>query len=138
MNRRSFMRTTAIGAAGTVLSSSSAINCKAGTRMTAGDLNAYLKSIIEVDEPSVDRIVIGDPNTAVSRIGTAWMPYWKTLRKAVDAGVNALVVHEPAFYTHWDLDAEKDDYLRAPSPEELTTQFVPGSKPLTQRTRVNL
>jgi putative NIF3 family GTP cyclohydrolase 1 type 2 len=60
--------------------------------------------------------VIGDPNTGITKVGTAWMPYWKTLKKAVEAGVNTLVVHEPAFYTHWDLDAKKDDYLRAPSP----------------------
>jgi putative NIF3 family GTP cyclohydrolase 1 type 2 len=84
--------------------------------MTAGDLNTYLRSIIEVDEPSVDRIVIGDPTTPITKIGTAWMPYWKTLKKAVEEGVNTLIVHEPTFYTHWDLDAENSDYQRAPIP----------------------
>lgn len=84
--------------------------------MTAEDLNTYLRSIISVKEPSVDRIIIGDPKTKVDKIGTAWMPYWKTLREAKEKGVNVLIVHEPTFYTHWDLEAENSDFLGAPSP----------------------
>jgi putative NIF3 family GTP cyclohydrolase 1 type 2 len=83
--------------------------------MKAKDLNAHLRSLIAVDEPSVDRIVFGDPDTVVGRIGTAWMPYWKTCREAVAAGVNVLVVHEPAFYTHWDLDEREHDFYAAPA-----------------------
>ena len=41
------------------------------------------------------------------------MPYWDTCRKAVDAGVNVLVTHEPTFYTHWDLDENQEDYYRS-------------------------
>lgn len=109
------MRMTGLGTTASVLTAYGLSNCN--TRgMTAGDLNAYLRSIVEVDEPSVDRIVIGNPDTKITKIGTAWMPYWKTLRKAVESGVNTLVVHEPAFYTHWDLDADNDDYQRAPIP----------------------
>jgi putative NIF3 family GTP cyclohydrolase 1 type 2 len=69
-----------------------------------------------VKEPSVDRIVLGKPDTRVTGIGTAWMPYFRTCREAVARGINLLVVHEPAFYTHWDLDARKgDDFLSAPA-----------------------
>lgn len=75
--------------------------------LLASDVAKSLRSLAEVAEPSVDRIVIGDPATEVARIGTAWLPYWETCRQAVRDGVNLLVVHEPAFYTHWDLD-EKD------------------------------
>jgi putative NIF3 family GTP cyclohydrolase 1 type 2 len=82
--------------------------------MKAKDLNAYLRSLVAVDEPSVDRIVFGDPDTLVGRIGTAWMPYWKTCREAVARGVNVLVVHEPAFYTHWDLEEREHDFYAAP------------------------
>jgi len=83
---------------------------------TAGDLNAYLRSLIEVNEPSVDKVIVGDPDTSITKIGTAWMPYWQTLKEARAKGVNTMVVHEPTFYTHRDLEATEGDYLNAPSP----------------------
>ena len=85
-------------------------------KMTAAALNEYLRSIVEVNEPSVDRVIIGDPATEIKKVGTAWMPYWETLKEAHAQGVNVLVVHEPTFYTHWDLEAENTDWLAAPSP----------------------
>ena len=81
--------------------------------MKAADVNKYLRSLCEVKEPSVDRVIIGDPETPVTKIGTAWTPYWKTLRQSVDQGVNTLVVHEPTFYTHWDLESKNAEYTRA-------------------------
>ena len=81
-----------------------------GKRPTALEVNAHLRSLCEVSEPSVDRIVIGKPATTVSKIATAWLPNWRTCREAVSRGVNTLVVHEPTFYTHWDLDARDNDY----------------------------
>jgi putative NIF3 family GTP cyclohydrolase 1 type 2 len=84
--------------------------------VTARDLNAYLRSLIEVNEPSVDKIIVGDPDTPVSKIGTAWMPYWHTLKEARAKGVNTMVVHEPTFYTHRDLEETSGDYMSAPSP----------------------
>jgi len=75
--------------------------------VTAEDINLYLRSLCEVNEPSVDRIIVGDPETIVKKIGTAWLPYWETCREAVEKGVDVLVVHEPTFYSHWDLDAEE-------------------------------
>ncbi len=83
---------------------------------TANDLNEYLRSLCEVNSPSVDRVILGDPNTEIAKIGTAWMPYWKTCRAAVSEGINVLVVHEPTFYTHWDLDEKENDYYQAPEP----------------------
>lgn len=83
---------------------------------TAEDLNTYLRSLIEVNEPSVDKIIVGNPETVITRIGTAWMPYWSTLKHARAKGVNTLVVHEPTFYTHRDLEETNWDYLAAPSP----------------------
>lgn len=84
--------------------------------LKAKDIQDHLRSLSEVPEPSVDRIIIGNPDTPVTKIGTAWMPYWKTCRDAVSQGVNTLVVHEPTFYTHWDLDAKDRDYFRADTP----------------------
>jgi hypothetical protein len=116
VNRRRFIETTALlAAAPRSLAAATAEPAPRRASMRAKDLNAYLRARIPVDEPSVDRVVIGDPDALVKKVGTAWMPYWKTCREAVEAGVNVLVVHEPAFYTHWDLD-ERDgrDYLSAP------------------------
>ena len=42
------------------------------------------------------------------------MPYWSTCRQAVSMGINTLVVHEPTFYTHWDLDESHKDFHGAP------------------------
>jgi putative NIF3 family GTP cyclohydrolase 1 type 2 len=96
---------------------------------TAGDLNAYLRSLIEVDEPSVDKVIVGDPETRISKIGTAWMPYWQTLKEARAKGVNTMVVHEPTFYTHRDLEATGGDYLNAPTPaKELYLEQVAAKK----------
>jgi putative NIF3 family GTP cyclohydrolase 1 type 2 len=85
---------------------------------TAEDLNKFLRSIHNVREPSVDRIIIGDPDTIIKKVGTAWTPYFNTLKQAVDLGINVLVVHEPTFYSHWDLDAEKKGGSR-PLEEDL-------------------
>jgi len=83
---------------------------------TAQDLQDYLRSLYKVKEPSVDRIVIGTADTRIMKIGTAWMPYFSTLKKAVAGGVNVMVVHEPTFYTHWDLDKKVGDFYNSPSP----------------------
>lgn len=116
MNRRDFIQLYTIGTAGTIFSSPHISFSQEQKKMTAHDIHNYLRSLIEVREPSVDRIIVGNPDTEVKKIGTAWMPYWSTLKAAKAQGVNILVVHEPTFYTHWDLDADKWDYYAAPSP----------------------
>lgn len=85
---------------------------------TAGDLQKYLRSLHTVREPSVDRIIIGNPDTKIKKAGTAWTPYFKTLKNAVNQGINVLVVHEPTFYTHWDLDKKTQDFYNSPSPSK--------------------
>jgi len=84
--------------------------------VTAGDLQQYLRSLCQVREPSVDRIITGDPGTRIKKAGTAWTPYFKTLKEAVARGVNVLVVHEPTFYSHWDLDKKGQNYFNTPPP----------------------
>lgn len=81
--------------------------------LTASELQQYLVSLTQLRRKTVDRIIIGDPETRVKKTGTCWMPDWKTCKKAVESGVNVLVAHEPTFYTHWDLDEKKGDYFRA-------------------------
>ena len=87
--------------------------------MTAADLQRFLISLVKLKPKTVDRFIIGDPETRINKIGTCWMPYWDTCQKAVQDGVNVLVTHEPTFYTHWDLEEKQEDYHSA---SEFTKQ----------------
>ncbi len=116
MKRRTFIKTTSLATAGTALTGPNIAETHPGSsdgkKLTAADVNSYLRSLCRVKEPSVDRVIIGNPQEEVSKLGTAWTPYWKTLKEAVDLGVNTLVVHEPTFYSHWDLEAKDPEYTR--------------------------
>jgi len=119
MKRRKFVSTAGLGTLGASMTFSNVLaneSIPTGMKnLTAEDVNKYLRSLIEVKEPSVDKIIIGDPVTPVNKIGTAWMPYWKTCRQAVRDGVNILIVHEPTFYAHRDLEAEEWKHIENPS-----------------------
>jgi putative NIF3 family GTP cyclohydrolase 1 type 2 len=112
MERRDFLEKISFAGIATCLN----LPDLSGPVKTALDLQNYLRSLIVVDEPSTDRIIIGDPETKIRKIGTCWMPHWELCREAVQKGVNVLVTHEPTFYTHWDLEADKRDYLAAAEP----------------------
>lgn len=111
MRRRDFIKTTSLAS---MSLSIYPVNMEKDMR-TAGDLQKYLRSLYFVREPSVDRIIIGDPDTKIKKAGTAWTPYFKTLQNAVSQSINVLVVHEPTFYTHWDLDKKTQDFYNSPS-----------------------
>jgi putative NIF3 family GTP cyclohydrolase 1 type 2 len=83
-------------------------------QISAAELQKFLVSQTRLKPKTVDRFIIGNPDTVITKIGTCWMSDWKTCRKAVEAGVNVLVTHEPTFYTHWDLDEKASDYYAAP------------------------
>ena len=51
---------------------------------------------------TVDTIKAGDPATVVTGIVTTFTPSMDVLRKAVEAGDNLIVTHEPTFYNHLD------------------------------------
>ena len=112
MKRRNFIASTGLSA----LALGFTTSYTPGEVQTAKDLQDYLRSLYKVKEPSVDRIVIGKADTRIKKIGTAWMPYFSTLKKAIAEGVNVMVVHEPTFYTHWDLDKKVGDFYNSPSP----------------------
>jgi len=115
MRRRDFIVTAGLGSIALGLNA----GCVQEKISTAGELNSYLRRLYPVPEPSCDRIIAGDPDTIIKKVGTVWMPYFSTLREAVSQGVNVLIVHEPTFYTHWDLDVKKYDtqsYYDKPSP----------------------
>lgn len=74
--------------------------------MRAIDLHQYFLSLVDLAalgrRNSGDRIFFGDPQTEISRIGTCWLPYLDTLKKAHAKGINVMVVHEPSLYAHGD------------------------------------
>jgi putative NIF3 family GTP cyclohydrolase 1 type 2 len=124
MERRRFIHLAGVASAGALVSKTSAnpltrpfdpARSAVVEALRAKDVAERLRSLASVTEPSVDRIVIGDSETEVANIGTAWLPYWETCRQAVRDGVNTLIVHEPTFYTHWDLDEKSGDFYAAPA-----------------------
>lgn len=76
----------------------------AARTITASELNRWLRSLQSVPEPSVDRVIAGDPSTPVRGIAVVWMPTWAALREAEVRGCNVVVAHEPTFFSHHDLD----------------------------------
>ena len=115
MKRRDFIINTSVASLGSV---TLGLNARPPGKslVTAGDMQDYLRSLHEVSEPSVDRIIIGDSGTKIQKVGTCWQPYFKTLRKAKELGINLMIVHEPTFYTHWDLDQESGLFNTVPLP----------------------
>jgi len=51
-------------------------------------------------DDSVDRIIIGDPEKDVSRVGVTWMSTFAKVREAVARGCELLITHEPTFWIH--------------------------------------
>jgi len=106
MKRKDFIKVAALSgtwlaSAGSELSASGRSDYSA---LTAEDLHKFLTSLVPLKADTVDKIITGNPQTVIKKIGTCWLPYQETCRKAVAEGVNVLVVHEPTFYTHRDLN----------------------------------
>jgi putative NIF3 family GTP cyclohydrolase 1 type 2 len=122
MNRGQFIRNAGMAAFGLSLSKTSfpiksirgGVPSVSPVPRTAGELNRYMNAWVKLKEQKVDRIIIGNPDTPIKKVGTCWMPYWSALKRAVELGINVLVVHEPTFYTHWDLDEKVNDYHASP------------------------
>jgi len=73
--------------------------------MTPKDLNQNLNGLVaNLRSNTVDRIIYGDPDTEITGIAVAWMPYLDTIKEAHSRNANVLVTHEPTFYDHFDLD----------------------------------
>jgi hypothetical protein len=129
MRRREFLSLVGANSVAAVLATNAMAKTTLETlrekkELTVGDLQQYLRSLYEIKGPSCDQIILGSAETKIKKIGTAWMGYWRTCRKAVEAGVNVLVVHEPTFYTHWDLHAQKADVRVAKTAEAAYENLV--------------
>ncbi len=105
-NRRSFLASSALAVAA-LSGMKTSPPAAARTRLTAGELNAYLNSLGKewIDqERTVDTFKSGGPDTVIEGIAVAWMSYTGALRKALDLGCNVFVTHEPTYYNHRDND----------------------------------
>ena len=119
MKRRRFIQAAGSVALGSAFLPGKGLGRDRPAPLKAKDVNRFLRSLCEVGEPSCDRVIVGDPETVVTKMGTCWQPYWKTLRYAAEQGINTMVVHEPTFYSHWDLDKRTDRLWEA---TEASTQ----------------
>jgi putative NIF3 family GTP cyclohydrolase 1 type 2 len=124
MKRKEFIKMSALTggylAASQVISGEHVSKIDNVNSVSAAELQKFLVSLTQLKPRTVDRFIIGNPETTIKKIGTCWISDWKTCRKAVDSGVNVLITHEPTFYTHWDLDEKEGDYL---SSAEYTKQL---------------
>jgi hypothetical protein len=77
MNRREFIEAGSLGLvlANNLFAQNNPQNSQPNKKLRAKDVNAYLRSLEKVTEPSVDKVIIGDPETVVKKMGTCWMPY---------------------------------------------------------------
>ena len=70
------------------------------------------RSGVPARETTVDTFKAGDPETRVTGIAVTMMATLEMLQRAVAAGHNLVITHEPAFYSHRDatdvLEKESD------------------------------
>ena len=93
------------------------LRARAAAPMRAADAVERIKASIGIPwrADTVDRIVAGDPETAVRGIAVTMMATLDVLRRASAADCNLVVTHEPTFYDHFE-NAEalaKDDLVQA-------------------------
>jgi putative NIF3 family GTP cyclohydrolase 1 type 2 len=75
--------------------------------MTAGEIvdrikQALASSGVSWRTETVDTFKAGKPETPVSGIATTFMATFDAIQRAVAAGANLVITHEPTFYNHQD------------------------------------
>jgi putative NIF3 family GTP cyclohydrolase 1 type 2 len=84
------------------------------TTLTAAQVIDRIKSNIGIPwrEQTVDKIIVGDPETVVKGIAITMMATLDVIQRAAAAGKNMVITHEPTFYSHQDtIDQLKDDAI---------------------------
>jgi putative NIF3 family GTP cyclohydrolase 1 type 2 len=95
----------------------------APAHLTAGQLVERIRNRVGVPwrAETVDRILAGDANTVVRGVAVTMMATLDVLERAVAAGKNMVITHEPTFYVHQDTTREiqndptlkyKQDFIR--------------------------
>jgi putative NIF3 family GTP cyclohydrolase 1 type 2 len=78
------------------------------THLTAGQLVERIRSHVGVPwrAETVDRILAGDAGIVVQGVAVTMMATLDVLERAVAAGKNMIITHEPTFYVHQDTTQE--------------------------------
>ncbi len=77
--------------------------------LVAGDVERHLRSLAppwHYPKDTVDTFKSGGPDTPVTGIAVAWLPFTWALRRADELGCTLFVTHEPTFYDHQDAREE--------------------------------
>jgi putative NIF3 family GTP cyclohydrolase 1 type 2 len=80
--------------------------------LTAGQVIERIKANIGIPwrEQTVDKIIVGNPDTPIKGIATTMMATLEVIERAAAAGKNMVITHESTFYSHQDtIDQLKDD-----------------------------
>lgn len=91
--------------AGTGLATAAFLSAQSsGSVITAGEVIDRIKKNVGIPwrEQTVDRIIAGSPDTPVKGIATTMMATLDVVQRAVAAGRNLVITHEPTFYSHPD------------------------------------
>ena len=77
-------------------------------QLTAGEVVERIKAHVGIPwmTQTVDRVVAGSPDVKVAGIATTMMGTLEVIQRAVAAGRNMIVTHEPTFWSHPDTTAE--------------------------------
>jgi putative NIF3 family GTP cyclohydrolase 1 type 2 len=105
MTRRSLVVGGAVMAAATRARS---LNQTGSGALTAGEVVERIKGKVRIPwmTETVDRIVAGSPEVRVKGIATTMMATLEVMQRAVAAGRNMIVTHEPTFWSHQDTTKE--------------------------------
>jgi putative NIF3 family GTP cyclohydrolase 1 type 2 len=100
MTRRSLL----IGGAALAAASSAQGLSGMGGGVTAAEVVARIKEKVGIPwmTETVDRVVAGNAEVQVTRIATTMMATLDVIQRAVAAGNNMVITHEPTFYSHQD------------------------------------
>src|SRR3954453_9098741 len=76
--------------------------------LTAGEVVERIKGKVGIPwmTETVDRILAGSPDVRVKGIATTMMATLEVMQRAVAAGKNMIVTHEPTFWSHQDTTKE--------------------------------
>jgi putative NIF3 family GTP cyclohydrolase 1 type 2 len=95
-----------------------------GGPLTAGQVIDRIKKNVGIPwrAETVDNVVAGNPNTAVTGLATTMMATLDVLERAAAAGKNLVITHEPTFYMHQD----KTESLAGDATYRFKADFIRG------------